>query len=104
MSSTRRRGGERGSIGCAFSYGCMRLEIPQRTLSDWPRPFKQPYHGAALCRRGFQIGRASCRERGEISGVAGSLKKKKEKTYVTIAGSRPALNQSRAQPLVQAVT
>src|SRR4051794_41982400 len=28
---------------------------------------------------GHEIGRASCRERGEISGGAGSLKKKKEK-------------------------
>src|SRR4051812_50001107 len=28
----------------------------------------------------IKIGRASCRERGEISGVAGSLKKKKKKT------------------------
>src|SRR2546422_10367336 len=31
--------------------------------------------------QGFEIGRASCRGRGEISVVAGSLKKKKKKTW-----------------------
>src|SRR5256885_10235749 len=41
------------------------------------------WRGFGGLRRGLgfvllQIGRASCRERGEISGVAGSLKKKKE--------------------------
>src|SRR2546427_11679309 len=33
-------------------------------------------HGGAQ----HEIGRASCRERGEISGVAGSLKKKNQRT------------------------
>src|SRR2546429_8317466 len=33
---------------------------------------------------GIEIGRASCRERGEISGVAVSLKKKKKKGKMNI--------------------
>src|SRR5256885_16562084 len=33
---------------------------------------------AASPGRGYEIGRAACRERGEISGVAVSLKKKKK--------------------------
>src|ERR1022692_2880375 len=35
---------------------------------------------------GHQIGRASCRERGKISGVAVSLKKKKKKVAQNVSG------------------
>src|SRR4051794_41891900 len=34
------------------------------------------YSSRVRCARGYEIGRASCRERVEISGVGGSLKKK----------------------------
>src|SRR4051812_50144977 len=49
--------------------------------SPSPRPSAGPAarRGANRVRAGSKIGRASCRERGEISGGAGLLKKKKKR-------------------------
>src|SRR4051794_41233554 len=54
---------------------CSRRPVPLDAI-ELPRPQRAHVRRAG---GGRQIGRASCRERGEISGVAGSLKKKKEK-------------------------
>src|SRR3989442_15199741 len=63
--------------GC--SRFCRRSKLPTKPTTRAPgraRPGALRY-GAAGATRRVQIGRASCRERGEISVVAVSLKKKR---------------------------
>src|SRR2546429_8924322 len=57
-----------------------------------------------LIARGWEIGRASCRERGEISGGGVSLKKKKEKGEVQSHvgdGGEEALRRDRPLGLLR---
>src|SRR2546429_1539009 len=55
------------------------LRILEKIKKEFKVPVLTDIHEASQAEAVAEIGRASCRERGEISGVAGSLKKKKKR-------------------------
>src|SRR2546422_10186317 len=65
---------ENWAFGCRVLHWYMRRE-EIKPMSVDPQVGQT---GSPLFQRWMEIGRASCRERGEISGVAVSLKKKKQ--------------------------
>src|ERR1019366_10557268 len=60
------------------------------------------FRGDAATGWSMEIGRASCRERGEISGVPGSLKKKKDLTRLRCARVRFGATHQPSPHLPQA--
>src|SRR2546430_8752164 len=61
---------------CDWSSHVFSSNLSARAMAA--RCISPPESWAGLCRRRSEVGRASCRERVEISAVAVSLKKKKD--------------------------